>query len=188
MPTLKEELRDLQGKKKRFLLLRIADVEQDVARQLCGVSPASYNLWFRQTRDNFVALYRRRDELCTNYKHEAIQMLRRDNQLAAVLLEEKIINKMKDELDTGDYNLIRTNLARDVYTKLIGEIDIHSPSPVLNWNQFVGQLYNNPQLRVEEEHAQIVEAATSLLEQHPESLPIEESEQGDSEVTEEIQA
>jgi hypothetical protein len=119
---LKEEIRQLTGKKRRFYLMRVAEVEPDVARKMCGIAVGTYNAWL-QNRD-FVTLYRRVDEFIVEYKQEAIQLLRRDNQLAAVMLEEQIISKMREEVATGEYNLLRTNLARDVYTKLIGDLDV----------------------------------------------------------------
>lgn len=144
--SLKDEIRNLSGNKRRFFLLRIADLEAEHARQICGIKQGTYNTWLQH--EDFVTLYRRRDEFANDYRQEAIQLLRRDNQLEAVLLEGKVLLKMKEELDTGDYNLIRTNLGREVYSKLISELDAVPKVPALSWEQRVGQLNQfliNPQ-------------------------------------------
>ena len=146
MTTLKEELKDIVGKKRRFLLFRIAEVEAAIARELCQIPQGTYNTWTCETGSKFCGLYQRLDELSADYKQEAIQLLRRDNQLAAVMLEERIIGKMKDEIQSGEYNLIRTNLARDVYTRLISDLDA---VPVINasmsWPQRLQQIFINGQ-------------------------------------------
>jgi len=174
--SLKEELSGITGKKRRFLLFRIADVEVEAARQLCNVSKATYNLWVKRADTPFVRLYRRRDELSNEYKHEAIQMLRRDNQLAAVMLEEKIINKMKEEIDTGDYNLLRTNIARDVYNKLITDLDYTPKIQALSWTERIQNLFvEQPQREMID--GTVIEAESSVIEQHTQSNLITQSEQ-----------
>jgi len=101
--SLRESIKALSGNKRRFFLLRIADIEARAARDIVGITLGTYNSWFQDER--FVELYRQRDEFNANNKQEAIQLLRRDNQLEAVFLEGKILAKMKEELDTGEYNL-----------------------------------------------------------------------------------
>ena len=110
--SLAEELKTVSGRKKRFLLFRIIDVTPEEARKLCGINRGTYNSWLQVP--DFIEIHRRRDELSATYKQEALQLLRRDNQLQAVLLEEKIIEKMKGEIESGEYDLIRSNLAREV--------------------------------------------------------------------------
>lgn len=136
--TLREELKPLTGNKRKFQLLRIVDMEVDTALTLCGVKRGTYNTWCQQ--DTFVALYRRREEFSGSYKQEAIQLLRRDNQLAAVLLESKILAKMKDEIASGELSLVKTNLAREVYSKLMSDLDIQPKVANLTWQQRIGQL------------------------------------------------
>ena len=103
--SLRDEVKCLSGNRRKFFLLRVADVDTNMAKNLCHVKQGTYNSWVQNAE--FVALYRQRDEFCALYKQEAIQMLRRDNQLEAVMLEGKILTKMKEELDSGEYNLIR---------------------------------------------------------------------------------
>ncbi|GAH14617.1 unnamed protein product, partial [marine sediment metagenome] len=102
---------------------------------LCGVKRGTYNTWCQNP--DFVALYRRRDEFEGEYKQEAIQLLRRDNQLAAVLLESKILAKMKEEILSGELSLTRTNLAKEVYSKLINDLDYQPPIKNLTFEQRV---------------------------------------------------
>lgn len=136
---LKDELKTVSGRKRRFILLRIIDVETEAARQLCGITKGTYNTWLQNSA--FVELYRRRAELAAEYKQEALQLMRRDNQLQAVLLEEKIIRKMREEIELGVYELIRTNLAREVYSRLLSDLDVQPQVQSLTWEQRIGQLF-----------------------------------------------
>lgn len=139
--TLRDELKAISGKKRRFILLRIIDVSTEAARQLCGVTKGTYNSWLHN--ETFAQLYGRRAELAAEYKQEALQLMRRDNQLQAVLLEEKIIKKMKEEIDSGEYELVRTNLAREVYSRLLNDLDIQPQVKSLTWEQKIAQLTIN---------------------------------------------
>ena len=136
--SLNEELKGIIGRRRKFLLLRIADIDLETARKLCKVPVGTYNSWIKD--ENFRELYRRRDEFSVSYKIEAIQLLRRTNQLNAVLMEEKVIAKMKEEIESGNYDLIRTNLARAVYDKLMSDLDYRPESLALTWEQRVAQL------------------------------------------------
>lgn len=142
MPTLKDELKDFIGKKRRFLLFRIAEVETNIAMSMCQIPQGTYNSW-TAADTKFHQVYARLDELTGLYKQEAIQLLRRDNQLGAVLLEERIIQKMKEEVENGDYNLIRTNLARDVYSRLLDNLDAPATGDTnnLTWQQRIQNIY-----------------------------------------------
>jgi hypothetical protein len=150
--SLKDELKNITGKKKRYMLYRVAEMEAEVARKLANVTAGAYNSWLRP-EDEFHRLHRRISELIINYKQEAIQMLRRDNQLNAVILEERIINKMIEEVDTGDYNLIRTNLARDVYTRLMGDLDFQPQVANMSWEQRIQNIFADPAKAVDSKDA-----------------------------------
>jgi len=143
MSTLKDTLKPLTGTKKQFLLMRIAGLDTPVCRKLVGVPTGTYNSWLNN--ETFRDLFRQIPELEHDYRHEAIQMLRRENQLEAVLLEGKIVQKMKEELETGEYALIRTNLAREVYSKLISDLDVSPQIKSLTWEQRVGIMLTTPQ-------------------------------------------
>jgi len=135
---LRDEIRELHGNRRKFVLLRLADMDTGMARKLVGIAAGTYNSWFRDTV--FTSVYSRLQEL-SEYKQEAIQLLRRDNQLEAVLLESKILARLKEELDTKEYNLIRSNMAREVYIRLMGELDATPQTQVLSWEQRIQQIY-----------------------------------------------
>lgn len=140
--SLREEVKVLSGNKRRFFLLRIADIDTKAALTICGVKRGTYNSWLQHSE--FVDLYRRRDEFAGEYKQEAIKLLRRDNQLEAVLLEGRIVAKIKEELANGEYDLIRTNMAKEVYSKLISDLDIVPKMPGLTFQQRIQQIFTNP--------------------------------------------
>ena len=177
--SLHDEIKDIVGKKRRFFLFRVADVDTDTARKICKIPKGTYNTWTSNPHCRFVELYRRRAELSGLYKQEAIQLLRRDNQLAAVILEEKIIQKMGVEIESGEYNLIRTNLARDVYTKLIGDLDYQLDIKSLTWEQRLQQLFvgGQPVNQLGGGDGQVIEAEASITEEHQESGIITQGEQ-----------
>jgi len=146
--SLRQELKNLSGNRRRFFLLRMADMDTKTALKLCGVVRGTYNSWLQNS--DFVELYRKRNEFPEEYKKEAVQLLRRDNQLEAVLLESKILTTMKKELDTGEYKLLKSHLAKEVYSKLMGELDAQPQSVVLSWEQKLQQIINNPPKQIEE--------------------------------------
>jgi hypothetical protein len=137
--SLKEELRGLSPNKRKYMLLRIAGMDTQPAIKLTGITRGTYNSWMQQA--TFVTIHRRRDELTQDYRHEAIQALRRDNQLSAVLLEGQILAKMKEELETGEYRLIKSHLAREVYSKLMSDLDAIASTQVVSWEQRIQQIF-----------------------------------------------
>ena len=187
MLSLSEELKVVSGRKRRFILLRIIDVGTEAARQLCGITQGTYNSWLHDAA--FTALYRRRAELAVDFRVEALRMMRRDNQLQAVLLEEKIINKMKDEIESGNYDLIRSNLAREVYSKLIADLDYQPQSLSLSWEQKIQQLTGQPTLQIEGgavPDGEFVETTGESQAEHTESQPPPESKQASDEVKKKV--
>ena len=190
MLTLNEELKTISGRKRRFLLLRIIDVGVEEAKKLCGIKQGTYNTWLHNSE--FAQLYRRRAELSAEFRIEALRLMRRDNQLQAVLLEEKILEKMKDEIATGKYELIKTRLAGDVYSKLINDLDYQPSNLSLTWEQRIQQLDQGqgvPQITEGEviDGEIISETISGEENQHTESQPLLESEQAPDEVKEETQ-
>ena len=191
--SLQTELAGIYGRKKRFLLLRIAGIETAAARQLCGVTLHTYNNWVGN--DRFSKVYRRKDELEEEYKVDAIALLRRYNQLEAMMLENKLVVKMREEIETGHYDLIRTNLARDVYNKLISELD-YQPSTQISWEQRLQQLFIAPQMQPaisEQEQLtqggnnEIPQTESSFLTEYQESNSIQENQQACAQDNETIQ-
>ena len=188
---LSEELKALGGRKKRYILLRIIGVETEAARQLCGVTKGTYNTWLQN--EVFREIHRRRAELAVEYRQEALRLMRRDNQLQAVLLEEKIVQQMKAEVESGEYNLLRTNLAREVYSKLISDLDYQPQSLSLNWEKKVQLIQEgkwNPQITGGGEVIDgkiISETISSKASEHKASLSVSDSEQADIQTQEETE-
>jgi len=140
MANLVEAIKDLSEHQKQYIVRRVAGLDTSSTRDLIGIARGTYNTWFHN--EAFVAVHRQLQELSSRYKLEAIQILRRDNQLEAVILEGKIIARMKEEIDSGEYAFVRTNLAREVYSKLITDLD-KAPAgiQVLSWQQRVNQIF-----------------------------------------------
>lgn len=192
--SLREQIKTLSGNKRRFFLLRIADLDTKAARKIVGISSGTYNSWFQNPV--FVELYRRRSEFSGEYKQEAIQLLRRDNQLEAVLLEGKILAKMKVELEADEipeHSLIRSNLAREVYSKLISDLDVTPKVQLVSWEQRLLQIFGAPPEQLPE--GRVIDGESSELEtdseqetKSDESQTVQESEQTSNTDEEETQA
>lgn len=186
--SLEEQIKTIGGRKRQFLLLRIVDVGAEAARQLCGITQGTYNSWLHN--EAFAELYRRRAELAAEYKQEALRLVRRSNQLQAILLEEKIIKKLKDEIDSGQYELLKTNLAREVYSKLVSDLDYQPKVANLTWAQRIQQLLvgGEPQQLEGGEVVNaevIVETNSEQANQHPQSNALTSGEQGSSQAKKE---
>lgn len=148
--TLREKLKPFSGNRRRFLLLRISDLDTKTALKLCGVVRGTYNTWCQNPE--FIEFYRELKEIAHEFKTEAIQMLRRDNQLEAVLLESKILQKMKTDIDQDtvpEGSILRTNLAREVYSKLMSELDVQPPASPITWEQRIQYILNPPNKGIE---------------------------------------
>ena len=191
---LKDELKTIVGNRRKFLLYRIVDVDVNTALKLVGTRRGTYNSWLHDER--FVTLYRRRDEFSADadYKQEAIQMLRRGNQLSAVMLEEKILKELKKEIDLGVYRLLKTPLAKEVYTKLVNDLDWQPKSLTMSWEEKLAVILQqiaqnpNPQLPQDTPVAEVVDA-TAITEgegsespEHSEGEPEQAGEQDSPQV------
>jgi len=143
MNPLQEKLKVLTGNKRNFILLRVAGLDVDFCKRLVSVTRGTYNSWFKN--EDFAGLYHELPTLMQEYRFEAVQLLRRQNQLDAVLLEGKIITKIKEEIDNGQLVLTRTHLAREVYSKLMTDLDIIPEVKVFTWTDRINQLpFNQP--------------------------------------------
>jgi hypothetical protein len=173
--TLTEIIAQRTGKQKHYLLLRISGLDTATAMGTAKITKALYNAWCRDKQ--FVEIHRKVGTLESEHKVTAIQLLRRNNQLEAVLLEARIIFKMKEEIESGDYDLTRTNLAREVYSKLMAELDATPKVQVQTWEQKIGQIINNaemPKLVGGIVDAEFTEASPVKQEELPESCFAEE--------------
>ena len=163
--------------------MRVAGLDVDFSKKLTSVTRGTYNSWFKSTE--FAVLYHQLPNLIQDYRLEAIQLLRKDNQLEAVLLEGKIISKMKEEIETGEYILIRTNLAREVYSKLLTNLDATPDVKVISWHERVEHLYSRTPEQIEEGDAIDGEFSevSSEPKEHQEGKPISKGQSPNDEAT-----
>jgi len=132
---LKDEIIDLKGKAKEFIIYRVAGADVQLAMKLVDVKKASYSSWCKNKL--FVEINRQCKEFQAQYQDEALRMLRKDNQLAACLMEAEVISQVRVEIQSGELSLAKTPLAREVYARLVGEMDKTPTTAVLNWEQFI---------------------------------------------------
>ena len=143
---LKEELTGVIGRPRRFILLRIAGFELTEALRIVDVKQSRYNHWTME--EKFQTVYRKLAELTDKYRDEAIKLLRRENQLAAVMLEADVIEKLREEVETGIYDLLKTKLGASVYDKLVTDLDKVPTISVQNmtWEQRILAMNSTPQI------------------------------------------
>jgi hypothetical protein len=132
---LKDELSSLNAKQKKYIQYLVAGIKKDVALKLANIPSATYK-WWSHDNEQFHSLVERVEELKDNYFDEAFQMLRQNNKVMALFLEQELLVKIKEEIENGEYNLVKTPLAKEVYNKALEESKgITLPSA--NWMQFV---------------------------------------------------
>jgi transposase len=114
--TLIEALKKLKTKRQKgFILLCVAGLSIEEALTHYSVSVSSYFRWkrdpqFREVLDNLPELHR-------DYADEAISLLRLRNIAEVLTLEDKVLNIVKEELRTGKYNLLKTHLTREIFSR-----------------------------------------------------------------------
>lgn len=147
-----------------FLILRIAGLSKTDAQEQAGMSKALYDKWV--CRPEFKKVYQNLDEHVATYRGEAVAFLRRSNQLATVDLERLVIDTIAKELGDGSYkdsgSLTRSNFAREVYARLMPELD-KSPDKQVNvglWEQKILNLPPGGQALLNENNP-IIEADSS---------------------------
>ena len=141
MQTLQEVLRPFRGKARQFLILRISGIKKKTALEMARGGISDYNRWL--IRPDFVEVHRQIQDLFVEHRDEALRMLRKENQLNAALMEGELIVQMRDEITSGDYQLLRTGIARELYARLMSEMDKSPDVQVLTWEQRIqnNQLY-----------------------------------------------
>lgn len=140
MANLVEVIKELSPNQREYIIRRVAGLNPKTCREIIGIQQGTYNTWFHQ--QEFAIVHRQLPDLTRDYRSEAIQILRRNNQLEAVLLEREIVDKMRDEVASGELVLCRTNLAREVYSKLISELDVSPQVKIETWQQRVQAIIN----------------------------------------------
>lgn len=180
---LKDELKGYSGVRREFLLYRITGIDSETTRKLLRVKLSTYRSWFKNKE--FVALYRRLDELNVDYEHEALRLLRRINQRSAVVLERRMVAKMTREIATGKPFLIRTNLGTAIYNKLMGDVDYQPTTQIQTFDQRVQGILlqrSRESDAIEGEYHEQLEANNSPEEQYQASHFPQADEQASYEV------
>ena len=130
---LEDVVLTLLSEQRRFILFRIVGMKVERALVSSKCNQGNYNSWvardeyFRQVNSWVGALSR-------THRQEAIVLLRRENQLTAVMLEEEVINRLMEEIRTGEYVLMKLPIAKEVYNKLIAVLDAMPVFNVKNMN------------------------------------------------------
>jgi len=136
--TLKDLLKGIAGKQRKYLVLRISGVTKDDALIMLSSDKWGLISWSRNKL--FQKVNRKIKVWQTEFKAEAIKMLRRSNQLLATLFEKNVIETIIHEVETGEYRLIKTMLAKEVYSKLINDLDSIPAIQRNSWEQTIGKL------------------------------------------------
>lgn len=172
--SLKDEIRPLSGNKRRYILLRISGLDPESSVRFTGIAKSTRNTWLRHP--DFVELHRRIGEFSSEYRQEAIQLLRRDTQREAALLESKIIAELMREVDNKEYSLLRTRLGSEVYNKVMSDLDAVPQIQSLTWEDRRAIYLNTPPEQISE--GEVIDAI-------PEAENIEEDESQEREPVEE---
>lgn len=178
--TLSSILEGLTGKRRQYLIFLIAGLSQGYAIELTKVNKSSPSFWRKE--DERYALVESRAELLVNeYQEQAIKLIRRDNQVGAALLERIMIEKIREEIDAGDYVLLKTHLAREVYGKLIQNLDqLDSLPQHITWQQLIameGDIIGTKEYIGETEGG----SETQCVEGNYHEKPVETGVQGEEE-------
>jgi hypothetical protein len=162
--TLEDGIKKFRGERRQYLLMRVAGMDKRQALAATGLTENNYNNFMHE--EDFAAFNRQVDDLFTEFQKEAVTLLRRANQLRAVILESKMLATIEQEIETGEYVLSRTPLAKEVYTRLLNEMDIAPKAPeTLNWFQRIDMLVEGTeQSRLEGGRNAIITEATESTE------------------------
>jgi hypothetical protein len=141
MPSLLEnEIQAFRGPVRIFLLLRISGLSRTETLHIGNIPEPTYDSWLKNPV--FRDFNRRVDSMTAEYQRQAILLLRRNNQLKAVLFEGKVLDKMEEEIKNGKYHIIKTEIGKIVYSKLLSELDF---TPATNeikmtWEQKINNI------------------------------------------------
>jgi len=135
--ALQQTLAPFRGKARHFLILRISGVDKKVALKMANGGVSDYNRWL--VRPDFVAVHRRIQELYTEHRDEALRLLRKENQLNAALMEAELVKEIRREIADGEYHLIKSAIAKELYLRLMSEMDKAPDVQVLTWEERIQQ-------------------------------------------------
>ncbi len=136
MENINDLLVSLSYKQRRYILCRMGMMDTQEADSLAGTTAAGRAQWkvnsprYKELDDNIETLQR-------DYGDIALKWLKKENQLTAVLLEKKILDKIEQEIDKGEYDLVKTHLAREVFARHTEEIGKALQSVNITWAQII---------------------------------------------------
>lgn len=178
--SLKEILAPLNNKQRLYILYRICEMDKPAAMSLAKVKKSSYNLWCNDN-EHFVPIHRMIKDMFP-YKEQAMKELRRRTQLGAIILEEKIINKVLDEVERNRYNILKTRLVQAVYDKLMSDLDIQ-PMVHVSWTDRLKEYFDNGGINA----INVSQEDNSEQAKYPQGYVLPPIEQADNEVPEEAE-
>lgn len=112
--TLTDALKKLKTKnQKGFVLLCVAGLSIEEA--LTHYSQSSFFRWKKDP--DFSDVFDHLPELHRDYAEEAIGLLRMRNIAEVLTLEDRVLDIVKEELRTGRYDLLKTHLAREIFSR-----------------------------------------------------------------------
>ena len=170
MSELKDALVGITKDRRRFILFRVAGLDKNTALSTADVREKRYKSWLHDPK--FVTAHRKIQELHETSREEAMRLIRRDNQMAATLLERDIIERLREEIDCGDYKLVKTHLGREVYSRLMNDLDQTPAIQVNTWEQRILSIPPNEQPKLiggDIIDADYSETKTSPTEEHTQS-------------------
>jgi hypothetical protein len=136
--SLKDVLKGITGTPRRYLVLRISGVDKDKALEMVQSDKWGLASWKRSPL--FLEIHQNVEHWKAEFKADAIKMVRRSTQLMAALFEREIIDRLFEELISGEYLLMKTQLAKEVYSKLINDLDTAPAVQHNTWEQIIGRL------------------------------------------------
>ena len=179
---LKDILVKLAERQRHFLLLRIVGTGKEAALSALDIPQGTYNRWTNSK--NFQAVHSKLNEYAVEYKSEALTLLRDVNYALVVNLEAKMLTKLMEEVDNGVPIFSKTNLAREIYSKLSSEMSTKQEVKISQtWEQLI--LGEKQQLPQGDNGDNIIEAEISETKELTQGNAGEDNTQPSPEVEEE---
>lgn len=128
-----------RGRKRQYLLLRIAGLDESNSKSELEIATRTLQNW--KTEDAFARVEDYLFEWRNRYQVEALELLRQDNRAIGVLIERRTLLRIVDELEEGEYVLLKTRFGRDVYKNLMTAVN-NTSNPAQSWQQLIAGVVN----------------------------------------------
>jgi len=129
---LKEELRGVTGKKRIYLILRMLNMPHDDAMLAARIKDIAVGRWKHQD-PRFASVLARASALGSQYQDELIGMLRSATQSYAAFAEFLMVQKIIDELKSGEMSFLKTHTCRLLLDKLLARMEPDIRTLSLSW-------------------------------------------------------